>query len=59
MTLFAFAEATAKVTIVGGTFKSLNVPDMLSFPPIAGIPSFICAWKAPSKAASTLPHFSG
>jgi hypothetical protein len=37
MIFFAFSVVTAKDTKVGGTSISLNVPDILSFPPIAAI----------------------
>ena len=34
---------TAKLTNVGGTSISIKDPDIESFPPIAGIPSSVCA----------------
>ena len=42
-TYSASTVSTANDTNVGGTSISLNVPDILSFPPIAGIPSLFWA----------------
>ncbi|MPM66490.1 hypothetical protein SDC9_113397 [bioreactor metagenome] len=54
----ALFVATANATTVGGTLKSLNVPDILSLPPIAGIANSLCACNAPKSAAKGFPHFS-
>ncbi len=57
--------ATANEISVGGTFisvpvsLSLNVPDILSLPPIAPSPSLTCASIAPSSAANGLPQRFG
>ena len=57
--LLAFVIATAKLTSVGGTSIVSNVPDILSLPPIDGIPSLSCASIAPRSAAAGLPQRSG
>ena len=47
---------TAKEMSVGGTSRSSKVPLIESLPPIEPMPSPIWASKAPSRAASGLPH---
>ena len=59
MVLDAFVMATAKLTSVGGTSKSSNEPDILSLPPIEGMPSASCACMAPKSAAAGFPQRSG
>ena len=49
---------TAKLTSVGGTWISLNVPDIESLPPIAAVPKSSWALYAPRSAARGLPHDS-
>ena len=51
--------ATAKLTSVGGTSISSNVPDMLSLPPMEGRPRRSCACIAPRSAAAGLPQREG
>ena len=57
--LLAFSTATAKDTSVGGTSNWPKLPDIESFPPIAGSPKSLWAWYAPSNAANGLPHLDG
>ena len=49
---FSFATSTANETNVGGTSISLNVPDILSLPPIDGRPNPICASNEPRSDAN-------
>ena len=56
---FSLATSTANETNVGGTSILLNVPDILSLPPIDGNPKPNCASYAPSKAANGWLQRSG
>ena len=49
---------TAKETNVGGTVLSMNVPDILSLPPIAAIPRASWTIKAPNSALKGWPQVS-
>ena len=50
---------TANVINVGGTQISLKVPDIESFPPMAGVSNAISASINPNNACIGLPHFTG
>ncbi len=54
-----WAVFTAKETRVGGTFMSLKLPDILSFPPMDGMFNSLCAWRAPKSELNGFPHLSG
>ena len=51
--------AMAKEMRVGGTSRSLKVPDMESLPPMAAAPKSSWASRAPSRAAKGLPQRAG
>ena len=51
--------AMAKEINVGGTSRSLKVPDMESLPPMAAAPKSSWASRAPSRAAKGLPQRRG
>ena len=53
---FVFEVVTAKETSVGGTSRFSNVPLMESLPPMAPMPSSICALYAPRSAEKGLPQ---
>ena len=55
----ALTGAMAKEMRVGGTSRSLKVPDMESLPPMAARPKSSWALSAPSRAAKGLPQRSG
>ena len=55
----SLATSTANDTSVGGTSISLNVPDILSLPPIDGSPNPSCASYAPSNEANGWLHLFG
>ena len=54
-----FIDVTANEINVGGTFKSLNVPLIESFPPIDGICKSLQILNAPSNASNGFDHLYG